>query len=108
MATGRHTTSARYGGQDPASLIVGEPYDFAELHHKNPGRAARQVRKASEGGLLGAEGERRCRFRTRPDGTVYPLARTCNPREPAVGYVLNAYGERVSTSSRDHGDDEAF
>lgn len=87
---------------------MGEPYDFAELHHKDPGRAARQVRKASEGGLLGIAGGSRCQFRTRPDGTAYPLARTCNPRERAVGYMLNAYGERVSVGSRDYGADEAF
>lgn len=40
---------------------------------------------------------------------MYPLARTCNPREPAVGYVVNAYGERVSVGSRDYdGDHEEF
>jgi hypothetical protein len=106
MATGRHTNPDRYGGQDPASLIVGEPYDFAELHHADEGRAARHLRHAREGGLLGAEGASRCQFRTRPDGTVYPLAATCNPREPAVGYHVNRRGERVAAA--DYGEDEAF
>lgn len=63
----------------------------------------------SGSGRTGAKGGSRCQFRTRPDGTVYPLARTCNPREPAVGYVVNAYGERVSVGSRDYdGDHEEF
>ena len=56
MATGRHTNPARYGGQDPSSLIVGEPYDFAELHHQDDGRAARHLRRAQESGRLGVEG----------------------------------------------------
>jgi hypothetical protein len=108
MATGHHTNPRRYGGQDPRALIVGEPYDFAELHHENAGRAARHVRHGRESGRLGAAGGSRCQFRTRPDGTVYPLAATCNPREAAVGYELNAYGERVAIGTRDYGADEAF
>ncbi|HXW79547.1 MAG TPA: hypothetical protein VEJ84_08610 [Acidimicrobiales bacterium] len=108
MATGHHTNPKRYGGQDPRSLIVGEPYDFGELHHESAGRGARHLVRARESGRLGLGGGGRCQFRTRPDGTVYPLANTCNPREPAVGYRLNAYGERVTVGSRDYGDDKAF
>lgn len=67
---------------------------------------AGRYRHAREGGLLGAEGGSRCQFRTRPDGTVYPLAATCNPREPAVGYHVNRRGERVAAA--DYGEDEAF
>lgn len=108
MATGHHTNPARYGGQDPRDLIAGSPYDFSELHHANTGRAARHLRHASEGGFLGAEPTSRCQFRTRPDGTVYPLAGTCNPREPAVGYTVNARGELATTGTRGYGEDEAF
>lgn len=50
IATGRHVKGgARYGGMKPATLIAGEPYDLAELHHADRERAARHVRDAQGG-----------------------------------------------------------
>ncbi len=77
MATGRGANPARFGGLRPSSLVAGEPYEWSELHHSNAGRAARHVRRAREEGRFGVDEGNRCQFRTRPDGTVYPLANTC-------------------------------
>ena len=77
MATGRGANPARFGGLRPSSLVAGEPYEWSELHHKDGGRAARHVRQAREAGRFGVDEGNRCQFRTRPDGTIYPLANTC-------------------------------
>jgi len=77
MATGKGTNTKRFGGLRPSSLIAGEPYDFAELHADNAGRAVRHVQQARDSGRFGRTGER-CQFRTSPDGVVYPLANTCH------------------------------
>ena len=76
MATGKGTNPKRFGGLRPSSLVAGEPYDFAELHAENPGRAVRHVHQARDSGRFGAEGSR-CQFRTSPYGVAYPLANTC-------------------------------
>jgi hypothetical protein len=97
MATGRGANPARFGNLRPSSLIAGEPYDFAELHNANDGRAARHVRQAREAGTFGAAPASQCQFRTSPDGVVYPLANTCQgayvTAEPARDYsALDAEG----------------
>jgi hypothetical protein len=96
MASGKGTNSARFGGLRPSSLVAGEPYQFEELHNSDAGRAARHVRQAREAGRFGVDEGNRCQFRTRPDGTIYPLASTCRG-----AYVTSA-------PAVDYGADEAF
>ena len=84
MATGKGTNPKRFGGLRPSSLVAAEPYDFAELHAENPGRAVRHVHQARDAGRFGRSGER-CQFRTSPDGVVYPLANTCRSAYATAG-----------------------
>lgn len=102
MATGKGTNPKRFGGLRPSSLIAGEPFDFAELHNANEGRAARHLHQAQDSGRFGRSGER-CQFRTRPDGQVYPLAATCRSAYATAG------GERPRQyAPMQPGDEEAF
>lgn len=90
LQTGREVSSDRYGGMSPGSLIVGEPYDPAELHHPDRARAARHWRAAKEGGKFGkgypvnpknvrrglaykADGSLDVQFFTDEEGRVHPI-----------------------------------
>lgn len=54
VQTGRHVQKERYGGMSPSSLIAGEPYNLAELHHEDEQRSAREVKRARREGRTGA------------------------------------------------------
>jgi hypothetical protein len=91
VETGRQVSKDRYGGQTPASLIAGEPYDLAELHHEDRDRAARHVRRARAEGKIGrhhaarnphnvrrgiayrADGSLDVQFFTDEEGRVHPI-----------------------------------
>jgi hypothetical protein len=105
MATGRGANPKRFGGLRPSSLIAGEPYDFAELHNADDGRAARHVRQAREAGRFGVDEGNPCQFRTRPDGTVYPLANTCRGAYVTSG---TGAGRRRQYAAMRPEDNEAF
>jgi hypothetical protein len=53
IQTGRHVQADRYGGQSPASLIAGEPYDLEEIHHRDGRRRAAHWKAAKQAGKFG-------------------------------------------------------
>ena len=77
----------RYGGLNPNHLIGGAPYNVQVIWGDDE-RAQRHLDKSATRKGLGRTWQERvwdvdvpksqCQFRTRPDGTVYPLASTCS------------------------------
>lgn len=90
ITNGRHINEDRYGGMRPESLIVGEPYDLDEIHHRDRDRRARHWRAAKDAGDLGrnkpvnprnvrrgisykADGTLDVQFFTDDEGVVHPI-----------------------------------
>jgi Protein of unknown function (DUF4242) len=101
-----HTNPNRCGGQDPAALIIGELYDFAELHHEKGRPGGPTPAACPPVGVSGSKpgaGASSGPARTTPSN-LWRAPATQESRRSA--YHPNTYGQRVVVGSHDYGDDE--
>ena len=110
MATGRNVNRDRYGNMSPASLVAGEPYDFAILHGKDDRAAWRHIERARREGRLGRHHAEnagsRVRFFTDEKGIVHPI-RASEHRAP-TGVYNRATGTYEPARHVAYGSDEPF